>query len=70
MALRKGKCRLRELLLSANMSQTELARKTGISRQMIVKYIAETSPMPYEQAGKIARALDCKMEDLFEWIEE
>lgn len=70
MALRIGKCRLRKLLSKANMNQTKLAIKSGVSRQMIVKYIAGSAPMPLEKAMNIAAVLGCSMEDLYEWIEE
>jgi transcriptional regulator with XRE-family HTH domain len=60
---------LRDILHTVNMSQTELANRSGISRQMIVKYISGSAPMPLEKAKTIAQVLNCNMEDLYEWVE-
>lgn len=70
MAFSARRSLLKPLLDRAGMSQSELARRTGISREMIVKYIAMRSPMPMDKAKVISSVLGCTMEDLYEWDEE
>jgi transcriptional regulator with XRE-family HTH domain len=57
-------------LKRAGINQTELAKRTGISREMIVKYIAGKAPMPMDKAYVISQTLNCEMKDLYEWFEE
>jgi transcriptional regulator with XRE-family HTH domain len=61
---------LKPLLDQAGITQSELARRTGISREMIVKYISLRSPMPIDKARKISKTLGVKIEDLYEWDDE
>jgi len=70
MAHSRGRCLLRPLLKRAGINQTELAKRTGISREMIVKYIAGKAPMPMDKAYVISQTLNCEMKDLYEWFEE
>jgi len=50
---------------TGSITQDELAKKTGVSRQTIV-YIEKGKFNPsVKLAMKIARALNCKVEDLF-----
>lgn len=66
MAYSLGRCLLQSLLNDANMTQVELARRTGISPRMISYYIANDREMTYTAARSIATILGCHMEDLYE----
>lgn len=70
MAYSRGRCLLKPLLKKVGLTQTELAKRTGISREMIVKYIAGTAPIPMDKAKTISHVLGCNMEDMYEWIEK
>lgn len=70
MAYSKGRCLLKSLLHKAGMTQTELAKRSGISRGMIVKYISNASPIPIDKAKTITSILNCAMDDLYEWVEK
>jgi len=60
------KNRIKEFRVKAgNITQEKLARQTGVSRQTIV-YIEKGKFNPsVKLAMKIARVLNCKVEDLF-----
>ncbi|MFO1442910.1 helix-turn-helix transcriptional regulator [Bacillus sp. Bva_UNVM-123] len=62
-----GKCLLLELLNKSYMTQTDLSIKTGISKQQINEYIGGTRLMSIYNAKLIAKALACKIDDLYEW---
>lgn len=49
------------------MTQQDLANHLGITRQQINKYISNRQRMSLEVAYNIAAALDCAIEDLYEW---
>lgn len=59
------KNKLRDLRLSANLSQTDLARLAGVGRSTITEIEASASTPTVETALKIARALHVSVEDLF-----
>jgi transcriptional regulator with XRE-family HTH domain len=67
MAIPEGRCLLQPLLDSADMSQSELSRRTGIPREMIVKYIHKRAPIPLDKARLISRTIKCTIDDLYEW---
>lgn len=69
MALRKGRCRLQELLIVANMSQAEFARRMQLSEPTVSKWISGKRQMSFDHAVQAARVLDCIAEDLYEWEE-
>lgn len=69
MAYSRGRCLLQSLLDQANISQSELSRRSGISQRMISYYALDQKLMNYTAARKIADALNCKMEDLYEWLQ-
>lgn len=70
LAYRVGRCLLRERLESAKMSQFELANKLGVTRQQINKYVNDhPTIMTLQVAKNIAAILNCRIEDLYEWIE-
>ncbi|PLR72222.1 helix-turn-helix transcriptional regulator [Bacillus sp. UMB0728] len=62
-----GKCLLLNLLNKRYMTQVDLSEKTGISKQQINEYIANTRLMTIYNAKLIADVLDCCIDDLYEW---
>lgn len=60
-----GRCRLRQLLKERKMSQSELARLSGRSRQKISDYVNDKKMMSYETALDIAFIIGCLAEDLY-----
>ena len=67
---RAGKCLLPELLKRSGMTQRYLADKTGISYQQINDYYHGRRDMSIINAYLIAKALRCRMEDLYVWVRE
>ncbi|MCA1027003.1 helix-turn-helix transcriptional regulator [Cytobacillus kochii] len=62
-----GKCLLTDLLHKSYMTQAELSEKTGISRQQLSSYVNNKNNMSLPVARKISVALNCKIDDLYEW---
>ncbi|RYI30522.1 XRE family transcriptional regulator [Bacillus infantis] len=62
-----GKCLLLKLLNRRYMTQVDLSEKTGISKQQINEYISNNRLMTIYNAKLIAEALDCNIDDLYEW---
>lgn len=56
--------RLQKIMLLNHMGQTELAEATGISQSMISRYILRKSYPDFRNVDKIARALNCSLDDL------
>ncbi|WP_042399348.1 helix-turn-helix transcriptional regulator [Geomicrobium sp. JCM 19037] len=67
---RVGKCRLAEHLYSRGMTQTDLAIKTGYSTSTISDYINNKRRMGIERAMNISSALNCSIDDLYDWVKE
>jgi transcriptional regulator with XRE-family HTH domain len=66
-----GRCRIQELLDAKGMTQQELANKTGMSKQYIndkTRNLKGKHGMLIDSAKTIASALNCSIEDLYEWI--
>lgn len=66
-----GRCRIQELLDERGMTQQELADKTGMSKQYIndkVRNLRGKHGMWIDSAKTIASALNCSIEELYEWI--
>lgn len=65
-----GRCRIQELLDAKSMTQQELANKTGMSKQYINDKTRNRGKhgMWIDSAKTIASALNCSIEDLYEWI--
>ncbi|WP_068774476.1 helix-turn-helix domain-containing protein [Paenibacillus sp. FJAT-26967] len=70
MALRIGRSRLPQLLTKAEMTQAELARRIKLSESFISKVIAGERKLSVIKMKMSAVALDCNMDDLYEWIED
>ncbi|WP_339179302.1 helix-turn-helix transcriptional regulator [Oceanobacillus sp. FSL W7-1293] len=64
-----GRCLLREKLLSADITQQQLADVLGVKVQQINKYVLNKQKMSIEVAYNIASILNCRMEDLYVWDE-
>lgn len=61
--------KLQELRLNAGMSQSQLANKAGVNGRMLQHYEQGYKDINKAQAitvYKLAKALDCKVEDLLE----
>lgn len=65
-----GKCRIQELLNERGMTQQQLANLTGMSKQFINDKVNGRGKhgMYIDSAKQIASALDCAIDDLYEWI--
>jgi putative transcriptional regulator len=63
-----GQCLLSQLLYAKRMQQQELSTKTGITRNQICLYCNNVRKMSLKNAVLIAYALNCKIEDLYEFI--
>ncbi|WP_010305286.1 helix-turn-helix transcriptional regulator [Kurthia senegalensis] len=62
-----GKCLLLDLLKQRGISQSDLAVKTGVSRQRINAIAHNREKMPVELAFNISKLLQCHIEDLYTW---
>lgn len=69
LAYRVGRCLLRDLLRDARMTQKELAMRLGVTSQQVSKHVRDIQRMSIQVAYNIASILNCKIEDLYEWIE-
>lgn len=67
MALRAGRCTLRQRLRQARMTQAELADRVNLSRIMISHYCTGRKVMNLNAAKAISDALNCSIEDLYTW---
>lgn len=66
MALRKGRCRLSELL--GELKQAEFARRMKVTEATVSRWVSGDREMTYENAVLAARILDCHAEDFYDWI--
>ncbi|AIQ61871.1 hypothetical protein PSTEL_00750 [Paenibacillus stellifer] len=64
--LSRGRCRLKYLLTKSKLTQAELARRTGYSRQQVSNWANNREMMSFDAAATVANALNCHMEDLYE----
>lgn len=58
------------LLDSRKISQADLARFLDVTESFISKVISGKSKFSYEMARNAANVLRCRMEELYEWIDE
>jgi plasmid maintenance system antidote protein VapI len=69
MAYRIGECLLSKRLDHLNMRPAELARRLGITRQQVEKWVNGKQKMTLESAKNVAVILDLDhADDLYEWI--
>jgi transcriptional regulator with XRE-family HTH domain len=67
MAVRVKRCRLRELLVYANLTQNELADMVGRPKSQINDYVTNDKVMSLRVAKEIADALRVTIDELYEW---
>lgn len=67
MALRAGRCLLRQRMREAEIRPSELADRVNLSRYMISHFAAGRKKMNLNQAKAISDVLNCSIEDLYEW---
>jgi plasmid maintenance system antidote protein VapI len=69
MAYRIGKCLLSEILDKLDMTPAELARRLGVHRQQVDKWINGKQRMSMESAKNVASILSIDHGDeLYEWV--
>lgn len=66
----RGESRLNQKLDSINMTQAELARRTGYTPQMISKFALNKIKMSADALYTISRVVNCPMEELCYWVEK
>ncbi|MCY7794138.1 helix-turn-helix transcriptional regulator [Bacillus spizizenii] len=64
-----GKCRIPELCKEIGIEHAQLAAKVGLDKSRISDYASLRNIPNIELAYNIARALGCRLEDLYEWVE-
>jgi len=64
---KRGVCQLGKLLDKSNMSQSELARLSGVSQRSISHYVNNKQVMNIDAARAISLVLDCELTDLYKW---
>lgn len=57
------------LLLERDMKKTEMQRLAGISSVVLAK-MGKNQPVTLETLGKICKVLECRVEDVIEYIPE
>jgi plasmid maintenance system antidote protein VapI len=67
--LQRGECRLRELLRVINMKPTEFARRMGVHRSTVSKWMSNKRIMSFEETVLGGRIIGRHAEDFFVWIE-
>lgn len=56
--------RLRKMIDIRGITQSKLAQRIGISNVMLSRYVCGTNTPTFYMADKIAKALDCSLDDL------
>ena len=62
----KSQLRLYEVLQKMKVTNRELARRIGVSEQLIGRYVNERAYPSLQRLHEIANALEMKVKDLFE----
>jgi transcriptional regulator with XRE-family HTH domain len=62
-----GKCLLPEILNHSHMTLTELAAKTGISKNQLSKYANNKGSMSLATARIISKAIKTPIDEMYEW---
>ncbi|NOV01316.1 helix-turn-helix domain-containing protein [Paenibacillus planticolens] len=70
MPFSRGRCLLANLLKAEGWSQAEYARKSGRSKRVISHFCNDERVMLPEDLYTASMLFKCRMEDLYEWIEE
>lgn len=66
-SLQRGECRLRDIL--GDMKPAEFARRMGVHRSTVYRWMNNQREMPYEETVLGGRILDRHSEEFFVWIE-
>ncbi|WP_235440048.1 helix-turn-helix domain-containing protein [Paenibacillus sp. DMB20] len=66
----RGRCLLSYLLAARGINQSEYALRSGRSQRMISHFCNNERVMLPEDMYTASRILNCRMEDLYEWIEQ
>lgn len=66
-SLQRGDCRLHELL--GDMAPAEFARRMGVYRSTVTRWLNGERDMTYEHTVLGSRILNCHSEDFYYWIE-
>lgn len=64
------KCNIKNMRAKANMSQSQLFEKSGINISMISEYENNKSTPTIYTLWRLAEALGCKVDDLYEVISD
>lgn len=65
------KCHLSKILGAQRMNMSELAQKTGLSRNTVfLLYHEKTERIDFSTMDKLCVALNCQPGDLFEYVRE
>ncbi|PWW37428.1 helix-turn-helix protein [Paenibacillus pabuli] len=67
MVPRVGRSRLPILLKENNTTQSEFARKLGVTEAFISQIVAGKKKFSYDVAARAAFILGCTMEELHDW---
>lgn len=59
--------KLWKMLIDREMSRTEMRVKAGISTKTLAK-LGKNENVNTEMLGRICKALDCKLEDIMEFV--
>lgn len=62
--------KIRVRLAELNMKQTELVKALGVTPQQISNWVNGTSAPRLHEAFRLAKFLNCKVDDLWEYKEE
>lgn len=63
-------CHLREIINDKGLKQTKLAEKMRVSKQTMSAWSTGRITPPLESAFKLARMLECTVEELWEYVED
>lgn len=63
-----GRCLLHDLLTERHMTITELANNINMPKQQLSDYANDRFKMSILNAKRIAIALNCHIDDLYEWL--
>lgn len=57
-------------IAKSGMSKKEVAKRMGVSQQVLSRWINNHSKPSLEKAFKLADLLGCKVDDLYYWSED
>lgn len=69
-ALHYGRSRLPELLKSAKMTQSDLAKRLKVSDSFVSRVISGEKRLSLLKAKEAAIILGCYVDDLYEWVKD